>query len=68
VCGALLLLALAVAGCTAAGGQPRTEATSTFACVTPHHVCPSAFDVDLRQKGCTCQGEPGRFHYTPKPH
>ncbi|HKI98161.1 MAG TPA: hypothetical protein VKB51_06765 [bacterium] len=35
----------------------------TFSCLTPHHVCPTRFEPDVRAKACTCQGEPGRFQY-----
>jgi hypothetical protein len=63
---ALLLLGCAGGGVPErrqAGAQPPTEETSEFGCVTPAHFCPNAFDIDLRQKACTCQGEPGRFMY-----
>jgi hypothetical protein len=63
---ALLLLGCAGGGVPErrqAGAQPPTEETSEFGCVTPAHFCPNAFDIDLRQKACTCQGEPGRFKY-----
>jgi hypothetical protein len=75
---AALLLGAVLLGCAAGGSStppgPRdgsqqasvpapTEQTSEFGCVTPAHFCPNAFDIDLRQKACTCQGEPGRFKY-----
>ncbi len=59
----------APAGAASAGPAGSMDAgtfvasTGTFACEAPRHVCPTRFDPDLRQKACTCQGEPGRFRY-----
>lgn len=80
VCGAVLLAAAALLlGCTPRPPPPRQATAApaaeaegtyvpglgTFACVTPHDVCPNRFDIELREEPCTCQGEAGRYRYQP---
>lgn len=78
-----LIAAVALLGCTprqppppaqqAAAPAAQSKGTyvpgvGTFACVTPHHVCPNRFDIELRQEPCGCYGEHGTFHYVRGKH
>lgn len=81
---AILCVAPLAAGLTLGACTPRTPpppasppaqqvgtyvpGVGTFACVTPHHVCPNRFDIELRQEPCNCKGENGAFHYYKSTH